>query len=499
MSVTYAPYNYADIFTIGGSIATGPFPKYSISKENIQGSDGSPLSVKYNINITGTVLTPSSGDITVLGDMQSKLQLQIINKLQIDLVSSHHVGLLTIEAYGGLANQIVFADAKLISIEIPEQTDESAGILYSGYNFTFEATVDSSNSGVFPFPHNLKTAEETWQIALDQEATYSNFTAATNPVATYTITHTVSASANKKFTTGGFVRSSWKEAAEWVKTRLVDSPGTVILSDAVGTVVTSFTPSLFDEATTSVPTSVDLSGHSYYNHLRVPTVDLLGGSYSVTETWKASEKLFVLDLNIELSEDDTALTTVNLSGSITGLTGKDVDDAVIDGITNAEAAFAALDAGTVAFDYCNNYYVSSSGYSLNNIVKSKSVGRNKATSTITFSYSYNDNPIILTGARNTSLKITDDNELRDIQTIAIIDIIGKATGPVIQNMSTTPRRSRSFQLDALMAKESRTTKPSTAARALLSGYIPTDGKTQNFIETWDPYSGAYSLSVDWTY
>ena len=126
MAVTFTPLN-SDPLTIGGTAATGPFPKYSISTEQITTGDGTVIDLLYNVTVTGQVL--SSGDITTAGLRQSNLQAKIIERLGFT-EHSFPKGLLEIVPYGGLSNTISFNDASLVSIDLPEQDDGRAGVQY---------------------------------------------------------------------------------------------------------------------------------------------------------------------------------------------------------------------------------------------------------------------------------------------------------------------------------------------------------------------------------
>lgn len=480
--------------TIGGTALTGPFPKYGITRESVELSDGTTISYKYNISLTGTILTASDADITVSGDMQSKLHAKIIEKLRTNLTNGHNIGTLEIVPYGGQPNPIVFLDAKIVNIEIPQQPDESAGILYSDYSFTFEATQDVSNGDPPLFDYNIKSAEESWQITQDEETIYS-LDVSLIPYKTYTITHTLSSSGNVRFDSGPIFNSSaWKQAAEWCKSRLVNSPADQILTDAVGnTQFTDFTATVMDESAGIA--SPNLGSYGFYNHVRTPNVDLTSGSYSITETWKASNLPALLDFEVNISQDESENTTVSLNGTITGLDTSPVNTNSIDKLSNAETVLSYIDSS--AFTVCDAYY-SIPGGTLQSVVRSKNITKNKGTGVISFGYTYNDIPVLIEGAISTSLRFTDDNEYRLNRIIAIIPIIAKPDGPIIQDMNTTNERKRSVQMDAVMRKSERATRPSSPVPLVL-GYAPTDAKLQALVENWEPNTGVYSINVEWVY
>lgn len=507
MAVIYNTASGLNI-TIGGDNSSGPFPKYSITRNTVEAGDGTLLGNTYSISVTGSVLTGSDGDITISGDMQSKLQLKVIAKLQTDLTRGYNVGRLQIVPYGGLPNTIEFLDARLISIDIPEQSDESSGVLFSDYTFNFEATEDISNSEGSLFVYNLKTAEESWQITQDQDVSYSVLTG--DPYYTYTISHVLSATGNRKFTTGdnpGFGTSAWKEACDWVKSRLVSSPASNIITDATGNTSTTFNPRKFDSDTSTASVDLQTNAYAYYNHLRTPISDLTGGTYSVTETWKASKAAATIEMDVNFSQDELENGSVTVSGTINGLDESLVNSVTVDKIDNAQSMLNDLE--DVLFDLCNTVYVANNGSgTLVDVLRSKQIGVNKGLGIITFTYVYSDVAVLINGAISTTLRIGGSNEYRDNQLIAIIPIIGKEDGPVIQDMNTTEQRTRNMQLDVVMKKDNRDRTYITAqARLIMADVLGSTYGTavsdtsyvQTFTENWEPGTGTYSLSVEWVY
>ena len=97
------------------------------------------------------------------------------------------------------------------------------------------------------------------------------------------------------------------------------------------------------------------------------------------------------------------------------------------------------------------------------------------------------------------MTVTDDNEDRSVQTVAIIAIIGKADGPIFQDMGTTPERKRSVSVDWTMKKDKRDEKPSAAALTAANAYKPTGAYQLSKTESWTKATGAYTLNIEWSY
>jgi hypothetical protein len=136
-----------DAFTGNEKGGYGPFPTYSINREEIFASDGTYLNSKYTINISGSATIKTGDDSSALtkGKRQSRVYGEKIIKLQFNRNKFPMLGngTLEINAYKdpsgeSTTNQIKFYDARLISVNIPEDTDEAAGVHYTEYSFTAE-------------------------------------------------------------------------------------------------------------------------------------------------------------------------------------------------------------------------------------------------------------------------------------------------------------------------------------------------------------------------
>lgn len=494
---------------------SSPFPKYSISREAITSPDGTLLNNKYTISISGKIIASELLDVTNLGEKQNDLQKQAIWLLKLKRASysqDHNIGRLEIESYGGLANKFIFEDARLTSVNIPEQEEGGASVLFSNYSLSFEAYKDSSidNSGS-SVCNKIISFEESWEITENESAgSYLSISANSEPYKSYTISHSISATGIKSLENSATeVRLAWKNAEDFVKSKLVSSPANIISSDISGNanrISKTFDPRILGyQGEDNSITGPDLSQNSYsfYAHTRSPRCDMAGGSYSVTESWIASNmpSPATIDMSIENSIDESGLITVNLSGTINGLmpVGTVNSNSVGQKLTNAESVLSLIDSS--AYLIAKNSYDKEpsqlrSSFTLQDVIRSKTISRNKNTGVITFSYSYNDNTIPVQDSISSSISINYDNEERDIAIVAIIPIIAKKDKPITQDMDTTKERRRSITIDAVMKKSNRLSKPNI--RSLLDTYKPSyPHKVQTFQESWQPINGTYSLNVEW--
>lgn len=513
MAITFIPDQTGQQFIIGGQSSIGPFPKYSVNKESTSTGDGTNLCNKYTITINGQFIVDSDVDIATSGARQSNYNQKIIQRLSALRQYYSNYGRLEISPYGGQPNKLIWNDAKLLSVDVPESSDESSSILFGDFTFTFEAYTEVSilgtadgnfSTAIDGFDYDkffVSSVDESWDISIDDEYSYPSAEILEGPSRTYTVTHTVSATGLRKpLPAGGFDSSSWREAQRWVQSRLVDNPSVLQTTNVMGGQdFTDFAAKWFGN--TATETSTDISTYYFFNHMRVPSIDVANGTYSVTETWKASDvSASTIDINIDMDIDQNHMVSVTANGSIQGLDKESLNNTFVKKIENAELVADAL--FPMMYDICNNYYAKlNTGFQLNTTLQSRSIGRNPGSGVITFSYTYNDNPALIGDAINTNLSISYDNKDYEVQIIAIIMIIAKKLGPVIQDMNTSRERKKSVQLDAIIKRDKRVADPKLEWSEVALAYKPSiePNYIQNFAETWDPINGNYSVSVEWVY
>ena len=495
MAVTFNPVGGNSI-TIGGTAATGPFPKYSVSTERVEAGDGTLIDIIYSISVTGQII--ATGDMATAGARQNSLHAAMIAKLAA-IEDEIPVGTLEIVAYGGLSSVLQFNDATLTGISFGEQDDDSAGTQVGDY--TFEFTAHKRSSTKTGSTYSLASAEESWDISENPERYYESNTFTNLPSKTYTITHTISATGYNKVTDTTFNDSGWAQAKDWVLSRLVTTPATAITQDVAGKDrFTDFQGIYMGESSGDF---IDLSTDSAYNHSRVAQSDLPGGAYSITETWYVSKLAVTHDFDMSLDTGEDGITNVTVNGSIQGLNTSSFATRSEDKITQAEGVLD--NCLSQAYGLANSFYTASvtstpsCPLALSTSEMSKSISKNRSTGVITYSLSYNDKGSSSVNTITESLQITDDNEDQSNNVVAIIQIIGKVDGPIFQDMGTTTERKRSASLEWTMKICNRDTKPSTEASVAVNAYKPAGSYQLSKSESWTPSTGGYSLSIEWAY
>jgi hypothetical protein len=184
MAVTFRNHETGEQFLIGGQASlagadaghAGTMPTYDITREEIRLNDKTHLGFRYSITITG-VATSGRNDVSTKGEGQgvvmglSKMGLATLNNPNS---KNYGVGKLEIAPYGGYEDIISFRDARLVSVEMAEQDEETAGTQYQNYTYNFEAYINSSNNSATKTTYLLKEASESWSLSETGEFTYED-------------------------------------------------------------------------------------------------------------------------------------------------------------------------------------------------------------------------------------------------------------------------------------------------------------------------------------
>ena len=548
MAVTFTPDSTdasEKTFVIGGQTTVtssaegvpGPFPKYGISREPTRGGNV-PLNTKYIINFSAVGLF--DGEMLDSGSRQNKAHKVIDDVLQY---LKDKTGVLEIAPYGGQANILKFPDARLASVALSEQDEESAGVQFQNYDLTFEAyrkqtptdsLEDSDNANKL---QGVVSIEESWDISVLEE--YSEFKessgeygSATAPFKVWQITHNISAvgvstgtdydnfagsitDENNTTLKNNKKAMGYLNAKAWVESRLVDQP----LKTATTTKdLQDFNMDLV------VPLTTDATNpYKTYNHVRTTNQDTIGGSYSVTETWTASRSpaTHTIEYSFDRPEDaeyDTVTVNVNVQGLASDATTYDTTtyDRYANALLNFDVVKTSVQAGASSF-----YTTVGGAGTLKAQPVAESRSDNETIGTIAYTATFNDKPQDDENADDESLTVTFNNtdheteQLEDgtqniktqgNQVVAIIPILAKADGPVIQDMQTTNVKTISVSYSKTMTKAWRDENKPTenignvpSADAIVNQYKPVGGFRQNRVESWNPYNGQYNLDVDWVF
>lgn len=270
------------------------------------------------------------------------------------------------------------------------------------------------------------------------------------------------------------------------------------------------------------------SDMNFSNNFRTITVNKTEGSVNATETWIASTGAAMSE-DFEVSVDrsvDSPLTSISINGTIQGYSTIDYmgdnDGCLPTGqpkFNNALTAWSG--AGAISgrlFPRVQAVYNSLTKHranlagSLNNEPLSESLGYNIVGGTITYSNSYDDRPAnCYTGALTETISFSY-NEPNDI--FASLTILGRANGPLLQQIGTVGPRTRDLSIDAILPLKACDFASAIGANEFIDSPAVYDTLVSNyearlnaeysqvfvnsFSKSWEPKVGHFTLSKSWT-
>lgn len=364
----------------------------------------------------------------------------------------------------------------------------------------------------------IETYSENWALEADDSQTE----AADQPIS-YRITHTLNATGKKVYNHDGTTGTeAWEEARKFVQNRLADIGPSGLSYPNIAGQIGSGTLNLAES-------------YGGYNQVRTETIDVTAGSYSVTENFLLSSGTVreTFNMSTSLSNSDPFIT-VQLDGSIKGL-AKIPASGYAGSKNNLDpVALAASGAYAQALDKYNQitnsgqFGISSDVYKrannqvavqLNSQPVSLTVGSNEGQGTISYNLTFNNRPTnIVSGVLSESFTV---NDTYPGDVFAVIPVLGRPTGPVLQYIGGRTEYRRDVALNLIMdytkipygsgrpslilKKPSLVEPTATQISDLLKELSPQGepGVRKYFVspptENWEPKTGTYSFNVSFTY
>jgi len=310
-------------------------------------------------------------------------------------------------------------------------------------------------------------------------------------------------------------KKAWEHARDFIKSSLDPSGGTY--GDTLDRVLTS--------GLLNIP-----SGFVGFNHLRTENIDKAAGTYSISDTYilapSSVKALETYNLSIQSGRDNPFIK-VSVDGNIKGLSPMEASGYLSSGVPS----------GT-PFDYAHSHYfsISNSGQfgvgcdiykRANNSVATKlnaqpnsiSLGINQVNGELTYNLEFDNRPLnYFSGVLSESINV---NDTYPGDVFAIIPVIGRATGPVLQYIGGRTEYKRDVNLEILIdytdmgynndRSALMLTKPSLnePIRSQLAKLVyDLSPASEPYIrkyflnppaETWSPKEGRYTLSLSWVY
>ena len=272
-----------------------------------------------------------------------------------------------------------------------------------------------------------------------------------------------------------------------------------------------------------------------YNHVRTVSIDKNAGSCSVSDTWLlASGQSHLENYTVSISNSvDSPFYSVKVDGNIKGLSDLHASGYIQSNFdeppgTDNTPYKKALDqyfkisnggkfgTGSILYQRANNSIYPTV---LNSQPLSISLGTNEINGEITYSLEFNDRPYnYFTGVLSENISV---NDTYPGDVFAIIPVMGRKTGPILQYIQGRTEYKRSINIELLL---DYTDIPYSSDRNFLmlnkpSLNEPIRTELQNLIkelspkyepyvigyflnpptETWSPKDGRYTISLAWDY
>jgi hypothetical protein len=366
-----------------------------------------------------------------------------------------------------------------------------------------EAELLESLEGAF-----IADFSEDWSVELEESVGESP-----DLPRSYRITHNLSATGKTHYKPDNEKLPAWQQARNFITHRLTDPAS---LSGQYLNI-----PGLIGSG------SLDLiESYRGFNHTRTEQVSESNGTYSITETYLIASGTAYENYNMSISSSNSSpYISVTIDGNIKGLSQINASGYGLSSVTSAyEEALnkyhkvtnsGVFGVGSDVFKRANN----SVAVQLNSQPLSTAISTNQYTGDITYNIQFDNRPTnIISGVLTENISV---NDTYPGDVFAVIPVIGRATGPVIQYIGgrTEYRRDVTIDLlldypklsygsnraDLLLRKPSVVEPTATQLGNLINELSPANevGVRKYFLsppqESWNPKEGSYNISLSWTY
>jgi hypothetical protein len=403
---------------------------------------------------------------------------------------------------------------------------------------TSELQLYENFSGAF-----IQSFNEDWSIEVDE--TFGETQLGDDKIylpQSYRITRSLSCTGKRHFMPDKGTVEAWEMARRFVTERLKNE------RNEYATDPNAYYPNRgYDSALTSVRNLASgsmnlIKEYEAYNHSVAEQISESEGTFSVSESWLLATGDSYENFQLSISNSiDAPFIDVSINGTIKGLTTKNQSDYDkeknnLTGETPKEET--QIEGSGRLRTALNKYYeISNTGnfgigcdifkranntvaVQLNSQPKSISLGTNPFTGELTYSLSFDNRPLnAISGVLSEQISV---NDTYPGDVIAVIPVLGRSTGPVLQYMGgrTEYRRDVSINLlmdyskiaydkyrDPLILKKPSIVQPQASQlQNLLKELSPSNepGVRKYFLasapsESWNPKEGSYSINLSWVY
>lgn len=465
-----------------------PAPQVTVTKTYESTADGTKVGAQWNITLNGLFVAwmgspNSSGTFWTAGGFPPDENITESHRLAAVIRKGEALrGLFSIDGQT-LEFQSDDGSAPMKCNPKVESVQLSEGTWYDRLAYTVTLTapylsVNGQDVGEDSFTAYIDSADESWQIETNEEPESYELPR------TYRMSHTVSAKGKRVFNPDGTLQAeSWEQARAYVIPKLG-----------------------MDASKKSSSGVLDLlPSYNNYNHVRTESIDKMAGNYSVTETWLLASGSALETYQISFANSlDSSLTKVTIDGTITGLEVRDPTTMALVSrkFDNAKTMFTSISgyAYSRAQQYASNV---DSSVSLNIQPLTTQVTQMPAAGNITYNFEFDDRPSnLITGARLETINITD---ILPTDFVVPIFVLGRAKGPVLQNLNTSKETTRTLNLECVMNKSygpftvDNNPRIGSNVQEIIDSVAPTGNQVykQDRQETWDIKTGRYTHTATW--
>ena len=356
----------------------------------------------------------------------------------------------------------------------------------------------------------LDSFDENWGLEADDQQGQS-----VEAPRSYRISHSINATGKTFYDADGSLsKPAWQQAKDFVLRKLANQPSGDYPN--VAGIIGSGTVNLIDS-------------YRGFNHVRTEQINETAGSYSVTENWILSSGLSNENYSMTTSTSNSdPFVSVNIDGTITGMSELSPSGLGVFSTMSTSGAYQNALSKYNRVSNSGTFGISSDIYKrANNLVAvqlnsqpvSISLGTNQYTGQLTYSLSFNNRPTnIISGVIAESIQV---NDTYPGDVFAIIPVLGRKTGPVLQYIGgrTEYRRDVSLNLtmdytkipygsgrNTLLLKKPSVVEPTATQIADLLKELSPQGEhgvRKYFVapptENWSPKEGTYSFNITFTY
>lgn len=467
-----------------------PAPFFNISKEFQRTADGTIIGSTYRLTAQGQMMawrgSPTSSG-TFWTDTGSPPDESIASDARLKSILRKQEAIRSLFSQDGYVLEIqpwdfsspIKCQPRVVSIDFPD------GLWFEVCPYTITFETDNIQgigvpSGEDSFGDYINSAQEDWGIEFaDQYQDDSN-------LALFRLTHTLSAVGKRYYDPalgagpGSLSMPAWQQARSWVQARLgID--------------------------TTRINASGTLNLPSFmqgFNHVRSENADYTAGTYSVNESWLVASGSATEDFTVDVKSNiNEGVTQVSIQGSIQGLESRSTSNWTEVTQTKYEAALAKFNSVSSSFiTRAQNY----GGATLNATPLDYSIGKNPVNGVITYNYSYDTRPSnCIAGARSEQITITEEYA-SDV--FAVLPVLGRAIGPVLQSIGTVTETKRSLSVEVVMNAVTGCNysawsggRPNYTSVIAAAAPVASQVFISSNTESWNPKTGHGNRQISWTY